>query len=194
MTPTRSTTRMQALALSMLVACALAARAGAASESSALKGKASPPPSEMIAVGADPIPFDLKDLDDSTVRLEDYLGKKAVLIAFWSFFCGPCREEVPLLDELTKKYSAQGLEMLAVNLDGPKLKKAVQKYVTDGNFGFRVLWEEMDGANYKTADAYGVAGTPSVVLIDKNGKVSWTHVGREEGPTIEKEIQKAVGK
>ncbi len=190
MMPPRSATRLRALALSMLLVCA--ATAQAASESSALKGKAGPPPSDMIAVGADPVPFSLKDLDENTVRLEDYLGKKAVLLAFWSFFCGPCREEIPLLDELTKKYSAQGLEMLAVNLDGPKLKKAVQKYVTDGNYGFRVLWEEMDGANYKTADAYGVAGTPSVVLVGKNGKVSWTHVGREEGPKIEAEFKKAV--
>lgn len=190
MTPCLSTRRLGALAASLLLACA--ATVQAASDASALKGKAGESPSAMIAVGSAPVIFSLKDLNDQTVRMEDLVGKKAVLLAFWSFFCGPCREEIPLLDELTKKYSAQGLEMLAINLDGPKLKKAVQKYVADGNYGFRVLWEEMEGTSYKTADAYGVAGTPSVVLVGKDGKVSWTHVGREEGPKIEAEFQKAL--
>lgn len=166
--------------------------AWAAAESTALKGKAAGAGNGLIALGADPIPFSLQDVEGNTVSLADYKGKKAVLVAFWSFFCGPCREEIPLLDEIVKKYAAQGVEMLAINLDGPKLEKAVQKYLAGGNFGFRVLWEEMEGVQYKTADAYGVAGTPSTILIGKNGKVTWTHVGREEGPAIEKEIQKAL--
>ena len=175
-----------------LLTCSGAATSIAASaESTALKGH-SGADNGLIAIGSDPIPFQLQDLDGDTVSLSDFKGKKAVLLAFWSFFCGPCREEIPLLDEITKKHAPQDLEMLAINLDGPKLEKAVQKYVSAGNFSFRVVWEEIEGVQYKTADAYGVAGTPSVVLIDKRGKVSWTHVGREEGPTIEKEIQKAL--
>ncbi|MBE0616872.1 MAG: TlpA family protein disulfide reductase [Proteobacteria bacterium] len=180
--------------LLFLALCCLplwSAKADAAAESTTLKGKAGTS-NGLIALGAEPIPFTLQDLEGNAVSLGDFKGKKAVLLAFWSFFCGPCREEIPLLDEIVKKYADQGVEMLAINLDGPKLEKAVQKYVAGGNFGFRVLWEEMEGIQYKTADAYGVAGTPSVVLVGKNGKVSWTHVGREEGPTIEKEIQKAL--
>lgn len=165
--------------------------ASAAGEATAVKGRKTDP-SGMLAAGSDPIPFALQDLEGNTVALADYQGKKAVLIAFWSFFCGPCREEIPLLDEITRKYADQGVEMLAINLDGPKLEKAVKQYVAAGNFAFRVLWEEMEGTQYKTADAYGVLGTPSSVLIGLDGKVSWTHVGREEGPVIEEAIRKAL--
>ncbi len=164
-----------------------------AAESSALKGKTGPSSNGMIEIGSDPIPFTLQDLDGQAVSLEDYRGREAVLLAFWSFFCGPCREEIPLLDTLEKKYSDKGFEMLAVNLDGPKLEKAVRKYVSSNEFTFRVVWEEIEGVSYRTADAYGVAGTPSLVLIGKDGKVSWTHVGREEGPKMEAEIRKALG-
>lgn len=186
---TAFTTSLAALAL---VSVALP-RAWAASDPTALKGKAGAPPSQMIAVGAAPIPFALQDLEGKTVKLSDFLGKKAVLLGFWSFFCGPCREEMPVLDELAKKFGPQGLEVVTVNLDGPKLEKAVRKYMEAGPYSFRVLWEEFEGTAYKTADSYGVLGTPSVLLISKAGKVSWTHAGREETPVLEAEIRKALG-
>ncbi len=167
--------------------------AWAASDATALKSKAGKSTPQMIAEGATPIPFALQDLDGKTVKLSDYLGKKAVLLGFWSFFCAPCREEMPVLDELGKKFGPQGLEIVTVNLDGPKLEKAVRKYMEGGAYSFRVLWEEVEGTTYKTADAYGVLGTPSVILISKAGKVSWTHAGREETPVLEAEIRKALG-
>ena len=147
----------------------------------------------LIKVGAAPIPFSLQTPDGDVVEMEDYLGEKAMLLTFWSFFCGPCREEIPLLDELTKKYADDGFEMLAINLDGPKLDKAVRKYMESNGYTFQVLWEEIEGVSYKTADAYGVVGTPSLVLIGKNGKIAWTHVGREEVPVMDAQIRKAVG-
>ncbi len=162
-----------------------------AAEATALKGKEASP-AGLIQVGAAPIPFALRDLDGQVVKLEDYIGKQAVLLAFWSFFCGPCREEMPLLDQLFKKYRAKGLVMLGINLDGPKLEKAVRRYMESNGFTFRVLWEQIEGIRYRTADAYGVAGTPTMVLIGRNGKVTWTHVGREEPRKIEEEIRKAL--
>jgi thiol-disulfide isomerase/thioredoxin len=179
------------LCLSLAAFLLWGADARAVGEATAVKGRKTAP-NGMIAPGSDPIPFALFDLEGNTVSLADYQGKKAVLLAFWSFFCGPCREEIPLLDEITKKYADQGVVMLAINLDGPKLEKAVKQYVAAGNFGFRVLWEELEGTQYKTADAYGVLGTPSSVLIGMDGKVSWTHVGREEGPAIEEAIRRAL--
>lgn len=164
----------------------------AASEATALKGK-SETPDGLISAGADPAPFSLQDLDGNTHALTDHKGSSAVLLAFWSFFCGPCREEIPLLDTIGKKYADKGFEIWAINLDGPKLEKAVRKYMSSNNFTFRVLWEEIEGISFKTADSYGVVGTPTLVLIGKDGKVSWAHVGRENPDRIEAEIQKALG-
>ena len=184
-------TWIRGMAVGLALAGLLAPGTGRAGETTALKGRTGAA-NGLIEVGSKPIPFTLYDLDGKPVRLEDHVGKRAVLLAFWSFFCGPCREEIPLLDRIVKKYRDKGLEMLAINLDGPKLEKAVRRYVESNGFGFRVLWEEIDGATFKTADAYGVVGTPSVVLIGKDGTVVWTHVGREDPARIEEILRKAV--
>ncbi len=186
--------RIAGIALGWWIAGALwpGIPAGHAAEATALKGKEASP-AGLIQVGADPIPFALRDLDGQVIELGDYVGKRAVLLTFWSFFCGPCREEMPLLDQLFKKYEGKGLVMLGINLDGPKLEKAVRRYMESNGFTFRVLWEQIEGIRYKTADAYGVAGTPTLVLIGRDGKVAWTHVGREEPQKIEEAIRKALG-
>ena len=185
--------RIGGIALGWLIAWVLwtGVPAGHAAEATALKGKEATS-SGLIQVGADPILFALRDLDGQVIKLEDYVGKQAVLLTFWSFFCGPCREEMPLLDQLFKKYQPEGLVMLGINLDGPKLEKAVRRYMESNGFTFQVLWEQIEGIRYKTADAYGVAGTPTMVLIGRNGKVAWTHVGREAPQKIEEAIRKAL--
>jgi len=179
--------------LPLLAALTLAATTWASDGATAVKGKAGTDEEGLIAVGAEPISFALENPDGEVVALEDYLGQKAMLLAFWSFFCGPCREEIPVLDELTKKYADAGFEMLAINLDGPKMDKNVRKYMEMNGYTFQVLWEDIEGVSYKTADAYGVAGTPTLVLIGKDGKVNWAHVGREEVPVLDAQIRKAVG-
>lgn len=146
----------------------------------------------LIEAGADPIDFTLKKLGGGEVALKDLLGKKAAVLVFWSLFCGPCQEELPLMDQLGKKYADKDLLVLAVNLDGEKRAKAVDKYMEKQGFSFSVLWEILDGVNYLTADAYGVQGTPTTVIIGKNGKVTYTHVGQETMDALEKAFQEAI--
>lgn len=185
----RVKTLASAASVLLLPALLSASPSFASDQATPTKGAAA---TELIKAGAPALPFSLLDIDGKTVTNQTYAGKSAVLVAFWSFFCGPCREEIPLLDELLKKHAKEGLEMLAVNLDGPKMDKLVRNYLAKGNYSFRVLWEKIDGARYVTADAYGVSGTPTLVLLAKNGKVSWAHVGKADAAKIEAEIKKAI--
>ncbi len=50
------------------------------------------------------------------LRLSEHLGE-VVVINFWATWCGPCRQEMPLLDELYGKYRLAGLTLLSVNID-----------------------------------------------------------------------------
>jgi len=147
---------------------------------------------QLVPLGTDPLPFTLKTPKGTEVSLSDLLQKKAVILVFWSLFCGPCQEELPLIDAVGKKYADKDLVVLAVNLDGEARGKAVEKFMDKRGFTFTVVWEIIEGVRYKTADAYGVAGTPTMVLIGKKGKVSYTHVGQGTEADIEKAVQAAL--
>jgi len=166
--------------------------AGASLASDATPRKTEAAVNSFIAVGAEPLPFTLKRLGGDPVELKPLLTQKAVMLVFWSLFCGPCQEELPLVDQIFKKYSAQGLEVFAVNLDGEKRSKAVDTYMKKQGFSFSVLWEVLEGVSYLTADSYGVAGTPTLVLIGKSGKVSFTHVGKTGEADLENAVQAAL--
>ena len=173
--------------LAVLLTCG----AGLASEE-ATERKDTPEGIQLVAVGADPALFQLKDLTGKEIALQDLLGKNAVMLAFWSLFCGPCQEELPMLEQLHKKYADKGLSVLTVNLDGPRRAKAVEKYMADKAFTFSVLWEIIDGTSYVTADKYGIVGTPTLVLIDRKGKVSYTHAGVSEMTKLEQLVEAAL--
>jgi thiol-disulfide isomerase/thioredoxin len=60
--------------------------------------------------------FVLRSFDGANLRLSEHLGE-VVILNFWATWCGPCRQEMPLLDELYNKYRRAGLVLLSVNLD-----------------------------------------------------------------------------
>src|SRR5262245_19818474 len=66
-----------------------------------------------------PPSLELKDLEGRQHRLSDYRGK-VVLINFWATWCGPCRDEMPSIQELKNKLAGRPFVVLAVNLDEPE--------------------------------------------------------------------------
>ncbi|TLN05265.1 redoxin domain-containing protein, partial [bacterium] len=71
----------------LVLATALALAGSSAFAVTAAEGAAN-----LIKVGSDPILFNLKDIKGNDMVLQDQLGKKAILLVFWSLFCGPCQE------------------------------------------------------------------------------------------------------
>ncbi len=126
--------------------------------------------------------FTLKSTDNKNVRLSDFRGR-LVLLNFWATWCGPCREEMPILDAIHKKYEKQGFLVLAVNIDKPskglagKKSKVVEKYLRDRPVSFPIL---LDPTN-EVYKLYGVKSMPSTVIIDKDGHVRYVHKGYNSG-------------
>ncbi len=146
---------------------------------------------DTLKAGARAPDFAVKDLGGKEFRLKDCCGQDAVLLFFWSFFCGPCREEMPLVNEMTRQYAGKGLQVVGVNLDGVEMKKAIEKFATAEKLCFRIVFDELEGDNFRVADPYGVAGTPALFIIDKKGVVSFAAVGSVTAQTLRSEIEKA---
>lgn len=126
------------------------------------------------AVGSKAPDFTLKSTTGKNVRLAELRGD-VVMINFWATWCGPCRQEMPHLDKIHKKYKDLGFQLLGVNVEADT--SGMNKYLKDVPVGFTIL---NDGAN-SVAKLYGVDGMPATVIIDRDGKVRHVHRGYKPG-------------
>ena len=118
--------------------------------------------------------FTLKTLHGPNLRLEEYRGQ-VVLINFWASWCGPCRQEMPILDRLHQRYEDTGFAVLGVNVEGEV--GPAQKIVDKTNVTFPVLIDE----GQVVSELYELEAMPSTVVIDRNGMVRYVHRGYKPG-------------
>jgi peroxiredoxin len=147
---------------------------------------------ETLKPGSKAPDFKVRDLDGKEFHLASCCGKDAVLLFFWSFFCGPCREEMPMISQMSREYQGKGLQVVGVNLDGREMKKAIDKFVASEKIEFRIVFDELAGDAFRVADPYGVAGTPALFLIDRNGAVAFGAVGMVTAEQLKAEIGKVL--
>jgi cytochrome c biogenesis protein CcmG/thiol:disulfide interchange protein DsbE len=147
---------------------------------------------ETLKAGAKAPDFKVQDLEGKEFHLASNVGKDAVLLFFWSFFCGPCREEMPMISQMTREYQGKGLQVVGVNLDGREMKKAIDKFVVNEKVAFRIVFDELADDAFRVADPYGVGGTPALFLVDRNGVIAFSVVGAVTGEQLKAEIGKVL--
>ena len=124
--------------------------------------------------GAPAPPFTLAAKGGSNVSLAQYKGN-VVMINFWASWCGPCRQEMPLLETIYKKYNKMGFTMLGVNVEPDS--NAANDWLKATPVSFPILYDR----DSKVSKLYDVAGMPSTVIIDRSGKVRVLHRGYKPG-------------
>jgi cytochrome c biogenesis protein CcmG, thiol:disulfide interchange protein DsbE len=109
--------------------------------------------------------FNLTLLDGSSVRLADLKGK-VVVINFWASWCGPCRDEAPVLEHLWNTYKDKDVVFLGVAY-------------TDTEQGARQFLAEYNSTypngldiGTKISELYNIQGVPETFIIDRNGEVA----------------------
>lgn len=118
--------------------------------------------------------FVLKSATGENLRLSEYRGD-VVMINFWATWCGPCRQEMPLLDELYGRYQRVGFNLLGVNIDDdPRRAMAM---VNELGISFPVLFDE----DKKVSKLYEVETMPLTILLDREGTVRHVHHGYQPG-------------
>lgn len=148
---------------------------------------------EALKIGEPAPAFDAKDLAGVRVAFKP-LDPGAKLLIFWSIFCEPCREEMPLIQALYDKHKATGLNVLSVVLDGG-LEENIRQFIKLGKYSFTVLLdEENKEGSLVVAEKYMVPGTPTIYVVDGKGKITYSRVGRTSEVELEKAIVSALGK
>ena len=124
--------------------------------------------------GAPAPQFTLTTRAGRDVSLTQYRGQ-VVMINFWASWCGPCRQEMPLLESIYKKYNKLGFTLLGVNVEPDS--KAADDWLQATPVSFPILYDKES----KVSKLYEVAGMPSTVIIDRRGKLRMLHRGYKPG-------------
>ena len=133
--------------------------------------------------------FSLPDLKGNKVDLVSFKGQ-VILIEFWATWCGPCREEIPYLNELHNKYKKDGLVVIGISLDR-KEPEEVQKFVEKLGVGYvNLMGGEEVFENYSRLAGLGaIRGIPATFLIDREGRICRSFMGLTEKRVLEEAIQ-----
>jgi peroxiredoxin len=119
-------------------------------------------------------PFTLAALTGQQAALSQYKGQ-VIMVNFWATWCGPCQQEMPLLDQMYKKYKPAGFTLIGVSVD--KDAAPVRDLMARKPVSFPVL---LDPAN-QVSKAYHVDEMPSSVIIDRKGEIRYIHRGYKPG-------------
>ena len=136
------------------------------------------------SVGSRAPAFSLPDINGRLINLEDYRGK-VVVLNFWAFWCDTWKAEMPHFQDLIGRQDELGFRLVAVSVDGTRLPE-FQHRTGGGKVPFPVL---MDFGG-QVRSRYDVAHVPTVVIIDRTGRVRYTAYGYPGNYVVLRELRK----
>jgi cytochrome c-type biogenesis protein len=147
-------------------------------------------PAGRVDVGH-PVPaYQAVSLAGDSVSLGGQRGK-VVLLNVWATWCHPCRDEIPELRELHKKYESRGLEVVGVSVDADGNDDGIKAFMKDFDMTYPI-WRDPDE---RVSTQFLVVGVPATFLIDKQGVLRWRKTGpiQPGDTTLKAAIERALG-
>ena len=128
---------------------------------------------ELVKAGVQAPDFKMKTIDGKTFKLSQLKGKTVVL-DFWASWCPDCRKDAPEVVRMYKEYAPQGIEFVGVSMDTDV--EAWRKACEQFGIAYTQVSELKKFKETDIAKAYGVKWIPSMVVVDKEGKVALSTV------------------
>jgi thiol-disulfide isomerase/thioredoxin len=139
-----------------------------------------------VSIG-DPAPdFMFYTINNEEIRLSDYIGHKNVVLDFWATWCGPCRMEMPMLNDFYRRYSDQ-VEVIAITSEPKNKAREIAQFINGQEINFRVIHDASTGIQ----NLYPTRGIPYLVFIDTNGVAVQNHTGYD--PNLASELIELFG-
>jgi thiol-disulfide isomerase/thioredoxin len=130
----------------------------------------------------------LRTLAGAGTKLAPFAGGKMTMLNLWATWCVPCRDEMPALDRLHKKYKPRGFQVVGVDVD--ESAEEVKRFLAKQKVTYPILLSTPQ----KTAQALGnLEALPTSLLLDETGDVLEVLVGGIEVPYVENAIEKQLG-
>ena len=119
----------------------------------------------VVKLGEPAPNFQLRDMNGQLVALSDLRGK-VVLLNFWATWCGPCRVEMPAMEQLYRTFSRKDFEILAVSTDAQGVA-ITRPFQQENHLTFPILHD----ADYRVGLTYGARSLPMTFMVDRQGVV-----------------------
>lgn len=116
----------------------------------------------------------------ASTSLSHYKGQ-VIWLDFWASWCPPCRASFPWMNEMQKRYGAKGFRVVAINVD--ENSQDAFRFLKGRDVGFDVYFDSQGIA----PAAFQIAGMPTSLLIDRQGRILMTHIGFESSQSDELE-------
>ena len=132
--------------------------------------------------------FQLQSLDGQAVSLGDFRGKP-VLLNFWATWCGPCRFEMPFIQEIFEKKERSDIGLVILAIDIGENPSSVKEFMEHFGLSFPALLD----INQDVALKYNIRAIPTTFFIDKDGIIQDIKIGAFSSKTeIEKRVIKII--
>ena len=139
--------------------------------------------SSAIEIGSEAADFRLKDLEGREIQLKSLRGN-VVLLNFWATWCGPCRLEMPVIENLHQQFHGKGLRVFGVN---DEEIDTIREYVAEHEYSFPTLVD----TDQQAMNLYRIRGIPTMVVIDREGKIVQYRLGLSRESDLRSWLKKA---
>lgn len=127
----------------------------------------------------------LRDLSGNPRRLSEWKGK-VLVVNFWATWCEPCREEVPGLIRIQSRFEANGLAIAGIAIDSVD---KVRAFSNQYGINYAVLIGGLDAIELVRGLGNRTGGLPFTLILDRQGKLVTTHLGKVSDADLEREIK-----
>ena len=130
--------------------------------------------------------FYIKNIDNQNIKIIEIKGSTLTILDFWATLCKPCVNSIPKLQAISEKYKEKGVQFIGVNLDSPRKMAKVKPFSNSIGINYPVIFD----SNQELTNEYSITAIPTLIILDSNGNVLYTHEGFAIGD--EKEIEKLL--
>lgn len=124
--------------------------------------------------------FNLNTVGGRPVQLSQFKGR-AVMVNFWATWCGPCRAELPLMQN---RFEAHFPNLVVLAIEEGSTKNEIYKVMKETGVNFLVLQ-----GNDNVLSQYGISAFPTTYLIDPQGIIRFHHVGQLSASQLDRALK-----